>query len=109
MFQSVEGLEGLRNSHDNSSLTDQTMDMERKQSPSNNDSSNLNLLWIRGVVSHTCVSPTWLHPTKGYSCIGLDNSTGNGPIDSSLCSQKLISGWYQALLLSLAKEKKLLV
>ena len=83
--------------------------MERKQSPSNNDSSNLNLLWIRGVVSHTCVSPTWLHPTKGYSCIGLDNSTGDGPIDSSLCSQKLISGWYQALLLSLAKENKLLV
>ena len=92
-----------------SSMTDQTADTAIKPSTSNDDKSITNLLWIRGVVNHTCVSPTWLHPTKGYSCIGLDDRTTNDSTDSPLCSQKLISGWYQELLLSLAKENKLLV
>ena len=108
MFRPVTEQEGPSDIG-NSSMTDKTADTAIKSSTSNDDKSITNLLWIRGVVNHTCVSPTWLHPTKGYSCIGLDDRTADDSKNSPLCSQKLISGWYQELLLSLAKERKLLV
>lgn len=106
MFQPVAEQQDPTDHHH--STATEAIDTTTKVSASDEDKSSPNLLWIRGVISHTCVCPTWLHPTKGYSCIGVDDSC-TAVSNSALCSQRFISGWFQELLLSLAKENKLLV
>ena len=78
-------------------------------STSEKDGSPPNLLWIRGVINQASICPTWLHPTKGYSCIGTDDKHADDSTNSALCSERFISGWFQELLLSLANDSKLLV
>ena len=67
------------------------------------------LLWIRGLISHSHVCLSWLHPMKAYSCIGLDCRQKDNSSNSALCFKEFLSGWFQELLLSLAKENKSLV
>ena len=67
------------------------------------------LLWIRGSISHSHVCLSWLHPMKAYSCIGLDCRQKDNLSNSALCFKEFLSGWFQELLLSLAKENKSLV
>ena len=108
MFQPVAKRQHPKDNHQTTGT--ESIDTKTKMSTSDeNESSPANLLWIRGVISHASVCPTWLHPTKGYSCIGMDNRHTDDSTNSALCSQRFISGWFQELLLSLAKESKLLV
>ena len=65
------------------------------------------LLWIRGVIRNNHICPSWMHPLNAYSCIALDCRQMS--TSSSLCFEEFISGWFQELLLSLAKECKSLV
>ena len=67
------------------------------------------LLWIRGVINHSSICPTWLHPLKAYTCIGLDCTQSYESTNSASSSMRPLSGWFQELLLSLAKGNKLLV
>lgn len=107
MFQPVAGLQGAGDCH-HSTVTEPA-DITAKASTSTEYRSSPNPLWIRGVINHACVCPTWLHPTKGYSCIGMDGRHTVDSTNSALCSHGFISGWFQELLLSLAKDNKLLV
>lgn len=113
MFQPVPEQQGPRDCHH--SASDRTNDANDQQastpevSTSEKDKSPPNLLWIRGVINQACICPTWLHPTKGYSCIGMDDRHADDSPNSALCSQRFISGWFQGLLLSLANDSKLLV
>ena len=74
-----------------------------------------NLLWIRGVVKQGLVCPSWLHPMKAYSCVGVvvsSATTDQKDLDQfgpAFFSVGNLSAWFQELLLSLAKESKLLV
>lgn len=103
MFQPVPEQQGPRDHHHDAA------DTTTEVSTSDKDKSSPNLLWIRGVINHACICPTWLHPTKGYSCIGMDDRHVDDSANSALCSQRFISGWFQELLLSLANDSKLLV
>ena len=71
--------------------------------------SCLTLLWIRGLISQSHVCLSWLHPMKAYSCVGLDCRQTDDSTNSALCFKEFLSGWFQELLLSLAKENKSLV
>ena len=113
MFQPEPEQQGQRDLHhfaadrtnaanDQQATTTEMSTPEKQESPPN-------LLWIRGVINHACICPTWLHPTKGYSCIGMDDRHVDDSTNSALCSQRYISGWFQELLLYLANDSKLLV
>lgn len=67
------------------------------------------LLWIRGVINHSTICPTWLHPMKAYTCIGLECTQRVESTNSASSSMKPLSGWFQEFLLSLSKGNKLLV
>ena len=112
MFQPVPEQQCLIVHHH--STSDRTSDANQQASTTevstvDKDKSPPNLLWIRGVINQACICPMWLHPTKGYSCIGIDDRHADDSPNSALCSQRYISGWFQELLLSLANDSKLLV
>lgn len=67
------------------------------------------LLWIRGVINHSSICPTWLHPLKVYTCIGLECTQSYESTNSASSPMRPLSGWFQELLLALAKGNKLLV
>lgn len=67
------------------------------------------LVWIRGAINHSQVCPSWLHPVKAYTCIGLDCRLPDGSKNCGLCSKETLSGWFQELLLSLTQENESLV
>ena len=113
MFQPVPEQQCLRAHHQSTSnRTNYDSDQQvstTEVSTSAEDKSPPNLLWIRGVINQACICPMWLHPTKGYSCIGIGDRCADDSPNSGLCSQRYISGWFQELLLSLANESKVLV
>ncbi|XP_068692520.1 treslin-like [Montipora foliosa] len=101
MFQSAVRMYRPRNNDQASSVAD------NEQKKTGLQGACPMLLWIRGVIRNNHICPSWMHPLNAYSCIARDcrqMSTG-----SSLCSEEFISGWFQELLLSLAKECKSLV
>ena len=77
-------------------------------------SAQPNLFWLSGVVDRSCVCPSWLHPTRAYSIVGMahNDSDQEMAVTSSSSSQfsgQILSGWFQELLLSLGKENLLVV
>ena len=63
-----------------------------------------NCFKIRGVIASNVVSPTWMHPTKLYSCFGVENSGRTE--DGSTTELTKHSGAFEQLL-SLASGKHL--
>ena len=63
-----------------------------------------NCFKIKGVIASSAVSPTWMHPTKLYSCFGAENSGKTE--DGSTTELTKHSGAFEQLL-SLASGKHL--
>lgn len=65
------------------------------------------LLSIRGVIRHKYICPSWLHPVKAYLCFASDCKMTC--TDAPLYPKECLSGWFQEMLLALAKNRKSLV
>lgn len=65
------------------------------------------LLSIQGVIRHKYICPSWLHPVKAYLCFASDCKITC--TDAPLCPKECLSGWFQEMLLALAKNRKSLV
>ena len=63
----------------------------------NSNEDQAAVFWIQGVIERQELCPSWLHPTKSYSCVGFAT---NGPS---------FSGWFQELMAALSKQNLLLV
>ena len=77
-------------------------------------SAQPNLFWLSGVVDRSSVCPSWLHPTRAYSIVGMAHNDSDQQMavtlsSSSQFSGQILSGWFQELLLSLGKENLLVV
>jgi hypothetical protein len=62
-----------------------------------------NLFWIKGAIRRENVCPSWFHLTKVYSCVAMVTDQEN---DAGLSG---LSGWFQRLMISLARQNLLLV
>lgn len=61
-----------------------------------------NVFWIKGAVRRDKICPSWFHVKKVYTCVAMVTEKGNEISPG-------VSGWFQRLMLTLAKQNLSLV
>jgi len=95
----------------NNSVTSHTIQLSHNTPASDNPSSatnSPNVFWVKGVVRRDKVCPTWFHLSKVYSCVAMVTAS-TSESSGSESGSSVLSGWFQRLLMALAKQNLVLV
>ena len=92
-------------SHHRSSSTIQfCLKTDQKIETEPSETEHENAFFIKGVICHGSVPPSWLHPTKLYSCLSYGNPSTAGSSDSETSVLPCSSGLLQQVVLLISSK-----
>uniref|UniRef100_A0A6P8IJ72 Uncharacterized protein LOC116301888 n=1 Tax=Actinia tenebrosa TaxID=6105 RepID=A0A6P8IJ72_ACTTE len=101
IIRKQSGTESIVSSHN---ISTSELDVISTESENNDTQKSCpNVFWIKGAVRRDKICPSWFHLTKVYTCVAMVTEKGNELTWSGL------SGWFQRLMLTLAKQNLSLV